>query len=334
MSGLHWEAHRGQAAYDLSRIFPQEALGDSECNTRFKATKMVVHMKRSNVRASGFYKATARIPEWKTHDGRVCESAIDVVLATSGLRAEACFAVNLFHAIQMKAHSLATSISEKDVARMRFTRRNSGRRPYRFDAVLSIDLSAPDKTSLVSPEAAMLAQCPTAKLLVWSKFAAVTSAVDQQRRLIPLEGTRKDPGDQQRDVYLGKHDEAAAALREFRKAAAEFVRSRFQYQCAARNEPPEPVFFTAGTQTTSHLKRPRKAPAAGGGKSSSQHTPTSSSSRRSASAVGGAAAAAIGVTFPGAEGAGTPGHWGDGRQDEDPDIDYGDGVQEEGIGNS
>jgi len=69
-------------------------------------------------------------------------------------------------------------------------------------------------------------------------------------------------------------------------------------------------------------------------KSSSQHTPTSSSSRRSASAVGGAAAAAIGVTFPGAEGAGTPGHWGDGGKDEDPDIDYGDGVQEEGIGNS
>ena len=67
---------------------------------------------------------------------------------------------------------------------------------------------------------------------------------------------------------------------------------------------------------------------------SSQLTPTSSRRRRrSASAVGGAAASAIGITFPGAEGAGTPGYWGDGRQDEDPDIDFGDGVQEEGKGN-
>ena len=65
------------------------------------------------------------------------------------------------------------------------------------------------------------------------------------------------------------------------------------------------------------------------GKKAKKNSPSDDAHNISSSSTN-TAVASIDVTLPGEDGIGTPGRWGDGREDEDPDIDFGDGVQEEG----
>jgi hypothetical protein len=307
LKGLNWDICREDAARDFGITHPQELLTDSECEVRFKSTTKVAASKRHSSRGNVIYTVGVHNPD-------------HVVLATPESKAEAYFALDVHDAFRKLAHSRLKHIPEKSTARMGFSRDTSGKQPFKFMSVKGLDLLATE-TSGVSAEAEGLAQCATAKRLVWSKFEAGNAAIRAQESMVPLEGARSATPDRQAE-YTAHGRVAAAAFQEFRDASANFVRARFQYRCACRGVAPEGNFFGASTKRSGAESLQR-------GKKAKKNSPSDDAHNISSSSTN-TAVASIDVTLPGEDGIGTPGRWGDGREDEDPDIDFGDGVQEEG----
>jgi len=298
LKGLNWDICREDAARDFDVTHPQERLTDSECEARFKATTKVAASKRHSSRGNVIYTVGVHNPD-------------HVILATPESKAEAYFALNVHDAFRKLAHSRLKRIPEKATARMGFSRDSSGKQPFKFLSVGGLDLLATE-TSGVSAEAEGLAQCATARRLVWSKFEAGNAAISAQESMVPLEGARSATPERQAE-YIAHGRVAAAAFQEFRDASVKFVRARFQYRCACRGVAPEGNFFGASTKRSGaeSLQRGKKAKKTS--PSDDAHDNSSSSSRNTA--VG-----SIDITLPG-EGGSATGFWGDGTKDETAFLD-------------
>lgn len=306
MGGLVWQSHRDEAAHDLSASYPQEHLSESDCDERFRASSSVQAIEQTNASGLGCFKACVYIPKLETPAQSLPKQ--QVILATAGSKAEACFAVSVYHAFMKLAHSRVEHVPENEYARMGFSGAASGKRKCKFMHVKSIDQAAPGP-SHVSAEAENLAQCATAKRLVWPMFQDGNRAVREQRALVPLEGS-PSATEERKEMYVSKGLEARISFRNFRVAAADFVRARFQYQCAARAFAPAASFFVGGTSAAPEAKRARREIGVSGDLAFSLNERNSSSSSSSSRA------AAIDIVFPGERGCAT-GYWGDGFTNED-----------------
>ena len=125
---------------------------------------------------------------------------------------------------------------------MHFVQGEGARKGFRVEPPPPVDLHVPGPEH-ISHEAQQLANCPTARILVWPIYYACLDALSEQRALIPPVGSPTSAAtDSLRAKYVELGKLATAKFREFRLKAALFIRARHQIQCAVWKIPLHPRF--------------------------------------------------------------------------------------------
>ena len=224
------EAARESVAMHLGAVYMQETLSNSAASNRYIPQKCIeyraqekVYMVKVNLHLPACAAYVNSVPSDKT----LVRQRIPLV--ASARLAVASFAFDVWCAFLSRSYAEYEPISKVEMARMHFVQGEGARKGFRVEPPPPVDLHVPGPGH-ISHEAQQLANCPTARILVWPIYYACLDALSEQRALIPPVGSAATDSLRAKYVELGKL--ATAKFREFRLKAALFIRARHQIQCA------------------------------------------------------------------------------------------------------